>query len=213
MNIITKLEVGKRNKERVNIYIDNEYALSVSAEIIYKQQLKVKDKIDYNKIKNLGEEDDLIRCKNTSLKIVERSHKTEKEIRDKLKLKEYNSITIENTIKFLKEYNFINDYNYTKMYIRDKLKTQGERKIRYSLISKGIDESIIDEIIDGIEDIDSKNIAYELARKKYRVIIKRETDKYKISQKLYAFLVGRGYSYNIVSDIVKEVISENNLEG
>ena len=36
MNIITKIEVGKRNKERVNIYIDEEYAFSISAELIYK---------------------------------------------------------------------------------------------------------------------------------------------------------------------------------
>ena len=40
MNIITKIELGKRNKERVNIYIDNEYAFSISAELVYKENLK-----------------------------------------------------------------------------------------------------------------------------------------------------------------------------
>ena len=29
MNIITKIECGKRNKNRVNIYIDEEYALTI----------------------------------------------------------------------------------------------------------------------------------------------------------------------------------------
>ena len=29
MNIITKIECGKRNKDRVNIYIDEEYALTI----------------------------------------------------------------------------------------------------------------------------------------------------------------------------------------
>ena len=48
MNIITKIELGKRNKERVNIYIDNEYAFSISAELVYKENLKVKDKINAN---------------------------------------------------------------------------------------------------------------------------------------------------------------------
>ena len=209
MNIITKIEIGKRNKERTNIYINEEFAFSLSAEVVYKEQLKVKDEIDTDKLVRIGEEDDLMRCKNTALKTVERSHKTEKEMRDKLKLKEYNTKTIDNTIIFLKEYNFINDYNYAKMYIRDKLKTQGERKIRYALISKGINEVTIDEIIDGIEDIDSRNVALELANKKYRVLIKRESDQYKLSQKLYAFLVGKGYSYSIVSDVVKEVINVN----
>ena len=31
MNIITKLEIGKRNKERINVYIDDEFAFSLSA--------------------------------------------------------------------------------------------------------------------------------------------------------------------------------------
>lgn len=31
MNIITKMEISKRNKERINIYIDEEYAFSISA--------------------------------------------------------------------------------------------------------------------------------------------------------------------------------------
>ena len=41
MNIITKIECGKRNKNRVNIYIDEEYAFSVDMEIVYKEGLKL----------------------------------------------------------------------------------------------------------------------------------------------------------------------------
>ena len=37
MNIITKIELGKRNKERVNIYIDDEYAFSISAELVIRK--------------------------------------------------------------------------------------------------------------------------------------------------------------------------------
>ena len=31
------------------------------------------------------------------------------------------------------EYNFLNDSNYAKMYVRDKSKTQGQMKIKYTL--------------------------------------------------------------------------------
>ena len=51
MNIITKIEVGKRNKERVNIFINDEFAFSVSAEIVYKENLKVKQEIDIDSLK------------------------------------------------------------------------------------------------------------------------------------------------------------------
>lgn len=34
MAIITKIEIQKKNKERVNIYLDEEYAFSISAELV-----------------------------------------------------------------------------------------------------------------------------------------------------------------------------------
>lgn len=52
MNIITKMEISKRNKERINIYIDEEYAFSISAELVYKENLKVKDKVDVQLLKS-----------------------------------------------------------------------------------------------------------------------------------------------------------------
>ena len=84
MNIITKMEISKRNKERINIYIDEEYAFSISAELVYKENLKVKDKVDVQLLKKLSDEDNYIKCKNAAIKIIERSYKSEKEIKDKL---------------------------------------------------------------------------------------------------------------------------------
>ena len=77
MSIITKIELGKKNKERVNIYIDEEYAFSISAELVYKENLKVKDKVDVEKLKKIANEDNYIKCKNSALKIIEITYKTE----------------------------------------------------------------------------------------------------------------------------------------
>ena len=63
MNIITKIEVGKRNKERVNIYIDEEFAFSLSAEIVYKENLAPKQTVDVEKLIKLAKEDEFMKCK------------------------------------------------------------------------------------------------------------------------------------------------------
>ena len=107
MNIITKMEISKRNKERINIYIDEEYAFSISAELVYKENLKVKDKVDMQLLKKLSDEDNYIKCKNTALKIIERTYKSEKELAERLELKGYDSHIIKRTINFMKEYNII----------------------------------------------------------------------------------------------------------
>ena len=205
MNVITKIEVQKRNKDRSNVYIDNDYAFSLSNELVYKEGLKLNEKIDIERINAIAKEDNYIKCKTTALRIVEKSYKSEKELVDKLILKGYDNESINKTMDVLKEYNFINDENYVKMYVKDKLKQVGKKKIKYDLAKKGISDKIIDEEIYNIDSEYETNTAYNLAIKKYNTIAKREADRFKLSQKLYRFLLSKGYSYDIVSSVVKEI--------
>lgn len=212
MNIITKIEVGKRNKERVNIYIDEEYAFSISAELIYKENIKVKDKIDVDSLKKLADEDNYIKCKNTALKTIERTYKSEKELAQKLALKGYDDHIINRTINFMKEYNLLNDNNYATMYVKDKSRNIGKKKIKYSLLQKGIDEEIIESELEKINNDKVKAIVYEMALKKYKVFSKRENDNYKLTQKLYRFLMGKGYDYDLIKDVVKSIVKSEDFE-
>lgn len=212
MNITTKIEVGKRNKERVNIYIDEEYAFSISAELIYKENIKVKDKIDVDSLKKLADEDNYIKCKNTALKTIERTYKSEKELAQKLALKGYDDHIINRTINFMKEYNLLNDNNYATMYVKDKSRNIGKKKIKYSLLQKGIDEEIIESELEKINNDEVKAIVYEMALKKYKVFSKRENDNYKLTQKLYRFLMGKGYDYDLIKDVVKSIVKSEDFE-
>lgn len=211
MNIITKMEIGKRNKERINIYIDEEYAFSISAELVYKENLKVKDKVDVQLLKKLSDEDNYIKCKNTALKIIERTYKSEKELAERLSLKGYDSHIIKRTISFMKEYNLLNDNSYATMYVKDKSKIAGKRKIKYTLLQKGIDENIIENELEKLDNNELKNAAYEMALKKYKVISKREADEYKLMQKLYRFLMGKGYDYDLIKDVVKSIVKSEDF--
>ena len=204
---ITKIEIQKKNKERVNLFLDGEYAFSLSVELVYKEGLKTKDEIDSQKLKVLAEHESLIRCKNSALRIIEKSYKTEKEVRDKLILKGYEENSINKSIEFLKEYNFINDSNYTKAFISDKLKSQGSQKIKYTLIQKGISKESIDEELSNLNKENEKNVALNIAKKKLNIIKNKENDNYKISGKLYRYLISKGYGYDVTNEVVKEIMS------
>lgn len=208
---ITKIEIQKRNKERVNLFLDGEYAFSISIELVYKDDLKTNDEIDSEKLKTVAEHDSLIRCKESALRSIERSYKTEKEVRDKLKLKGYEDNAIDKSIEFLKEYNFVNDNNYTKAFISYKLKSEGSQKIKYSLIKKGISKEIIDEELSNLNKENEKDTATTIAKKKLAIIKKKENDNYKISSKLYRYLISKGYAYDVTNDVVKEIMSLDEL--
>ncbi len=148
----------------------------------------------------------------SAIKIIERSYKTEKEVRDKLKQKGYEEKQIENSIEFLKEYDFLNDNIYAKAFIKDKISSKGSQKIKYDLIKKGISKNIIEENLVEVNHDEEKKAALTIGRKKYESIIKKESDTYKLSGKLYRFLISRGYAYDIVKDVVKEIMSLDEFE-
>ena len=212
MAIITKIEIQKKNKERVNIYLDEEYAFSISAELVYKENLKVKDVVDIEKLKSVADKESYLRCKNSALKIIERSYKTEKEVIEKLQMKGYEQNHIEASIEFLKEYKFLNDDYYAEAFIKDKLNSKWSQRIKQDLIKKGIPRDKIEEKLEGIDKIAEKNTARVLANKKLRIIQKSENDTYKISGKLYRFLISKGYTYDVVKEVVKDVMSIDEFE-
>ena len=212
MAIITKIEIQKKNKERVNKYLDEEYAFSISAELVYKENLKVKDVVDIEKLKSVADKESYLRCKNSALKIIERSYKTEKEVIEKLQMKGYEQNHIEASIEFLKEYKFLNDDYYAEAFIKDKLNSKGSQRIKQDLIKKGIPRDKIEEKLEGIDKIAEKNTARVLANKKLRIIQKSENDTYKISGKLYRFLISKGYTYDVVKEVVKDVMSIDEFE-
>lgn len=210
MSKITDIEVQKRNKERVNVYVDGEFTFACDSEFVYKEKLKAGSQIDLAKIKKIVIEDEFKKCKNTALRIIERSYKAEKEVYDKLLEKGYDQEVAAAALEFLKEYGYINDKNFASMYIRDRLRTEGKNKIKYALVRKGIDESIIkDALYENANEETEFEVAVKLAKRRYDSIRKREADKYKLSQKLYRFLVGKGYGFDLVSEVVRKVTNDD----
>ena len=86
------------------------------------------------------------------------------------------------------------------------------KKIKYTLLQKGIDENIIEEELEKLDKDEIREVVHEMALKKYNILSKRESDEYKLSQKLYRFLMGKGYDYDLIKDVVKSIVKSGDLE-
>jgi regulatory protein len=157
-------------------------------------------------LRDIVNEDNYLKCKNDSLKIIEKSYKSEKEVFDKLAGKGYDERTIARAIEFLISYNFLNDENFTALYIRDKIKVQGKNKIKYSLLRKGINENIILQELNKVDGSAEQQTAFALAEKKYKVLIKSENDKRKICNKLWEYLTRNGFNKDLIEDVINRVV-------
>lgn len=206
-NIITKVEVQKNNKNRVNVYVDEEYTFSCDAELVYKYDLKKQMPIKLDDLKEIIAEDNYMKAKNIALKYIERTFKTEKEMHNKLINKGYDEKTIKRVISFLKEYNFLDDRKYADMYIKSKQKNAGKNKIKFDLIKKGINQSVIESVTENLTSDCEEDSARVLAEKKYKVIIKREEDSRKVYEKLLRFLISKGFTWELSKSVIDKVMN------
>lgn len=206
---ITKIEIQKRNNERVNIYIDDEYAFATFIDIVYKEGLSKGQEVNKEKYDDIIKKENKQKCKNTALRIIERAYKTEKEMRKRLSEKGYEQEEIDEAVNFLKEYKFIDDDSYVKLYIKEKIKSYGSQKIKYSLINKGISKEVIEEELSNIESEEMKETALCLAEKKYKNLSKSEKDKFKLYNKICRYLISRGYEYDMAKSVTNKVLERD----
>lgn len=206
-NIITGIESQKRNKNRVNVYIDYEFAFSCSTELVYSKKIAKGDSFNEDELKCVIEEDNFIRCKDDALKTIERVYKSEKEITDKLITKGYEPQTVQRVMDFLRKYSFLNDEKYAEMYINERLKYEGIQKIRYALMRKGISQDIIDKKAESVNSDASIGAALSLAQKKYNLLKRSEEDERKVMRKLSEYLYRKGFSQESIRSVLKSISS------
>ncbi|MBR5782081.1 MAG: regulatory protein RecX [Bacteroidales bacterium] len=103
-------------------------------------------------------------------------------------------------IDFLCDDGYINDERYCRSYVKSKLnlKKWGVNKIKLSLLAKGIDREIIDNIISEIDQDSYKEELVNLLKNK-KV---NESDPYKRKAKLIRYAVGKGYSLSMVMEVL-----------
>lgn len=206
MKKITKIEYQKKNKDRVNIYLDEEYAFAVDINILIKYSLKKDMLLNDELIDDILKSEEKISVYNYGIYILSKSAKCESELRLKMKNKGFEPQLIDNVINKLKEQKYLDDERYCEMFINDKINISkyGMRKIKEMLYFKGIDKEIIEEKLKDISREDEEERAYLLAVKKNNTI--KEEDARKKYAKLSNYLLGKGFEYDIVKRIVSRIV-------
>lgn len=126
--------------------------------------------------------------------------RTEGELREKLKMKKYESVIINKVIHRLKENRYINDQNYAEVYLENlkKYKTFGFYGIKKKLMEKRLPSQIIERVLnEGLGEEEEIKIAKRFLKNRELGIINYE-DKQKLAQKLKA----RGFRSGVVMKLV-----------
>lgn len=202
---VSKIKTQKKRRNRYSIFVDGKFEVGISERDLVETGIyngKEITKKELEKIKKKSIESKVL---NKALKFLSIRPRSIKELQRKLEEKNYDSKLIKKTIDFLKKEKLLDDKKFTRDWIsfRQKFHPLGKKKLFLELRKKDIPEDIIEKEISKISFKKEIEEAKELAQK--RIKLYKDLDKYKKREKIVSFLKRRGYSWNIIKEIIEKI--------
>ena len=197
--IITNIKPSK--KGNVLIYADNEYLISLSPEIFVKSKLKIGSYIDEDIIKEISADSNAYKAKEKAMRLLSfRSH-SKKELETKIK-RSLDEKSAHEAAQKMEELGLVNDREFAKSYAKElsSRKHYSVNRIKYTLVQKGIEKSIISEILEEL-GIDEEANLLTFLENKYSG--KLNDEKYR--RRAVSALQRLGYSWGQISSALNAI--------
>lgn len=200
MGKITALNAQARNPERVNVYIDGEFAFGLA--YVAAAKLRIDQELSQPEIDALQRQDTFEKAKDSAYRLISLRPRSIAEIQQNLNRKGYDAEVIVQVIAALSELELLDDKAFAHYWVeqRDTFKPRSHMALRQELQQKGISRNLIDEVL---ADSDETNAAHQAAEKKARQLTHFSEADFK--QKLGQFLQRRGFNYDVTREIVEEM--------
>ncbi len=195
-NVITSISIQKKNKNRFNIFINEQYAFSLNCQ--HAENLHIGDHLTKNKIEDLKQTDEQDTAYSRALFYLQFRSRSRMETKRYLKDKEFSSEAITSALSRLETNGYINDLEFARLWIENRLrfKPKGVYALTGELREKGIDEQIVKDIL---KDFDESESAWAAVAPRLNRLKKLERNEF--NKKIYSFLSYRGFGYGICKQV------------
>jgi regulatory protein len=200
---ITKIDQQKKKKNRVNIYIDGEFALGLYKDTVIKYHLYENKEITPEEIFSIKKFEEFTDAKEKVLNFISYRERSRKEIKDYLSNKGISQVIINKVLNDLENAGLVDDRKFALAWIknRNKINPKGNFVLKMELTEKGIEENEIEKLLG---DVDEK----ENARKVIKKAVKKYGEKISAKKKILEYIQRRGFSINIAIEVLDELYSE-----
>ncbi|HEX4714461.1 MAG TPA: RecX family transcriptional regulator [Ktedonobacteraceae bacterium] len=205
---ITSLEQQAHNPARVNLYIDGTFAFGISAELMLKLDLRIDQELTAADLEGLKDAEARQQAVERAINYLSFRPRSQAEVRRYLRKKETPPEIIEAVLERLSSQDYVNDRAFASFWVenREQFNPRGAQMVRNELRMKGVEREIVDEMVSSEHD---EELAMRAARKKALLLLQTpEMDYTKFRSRLGGFLQRRGFSYTVVSHIVRTLWQE-----
>ncbi|MEB3011822.1 regulatory protein RecX [Parvimonas sp. D2] len=203
---VTSINYSKP-KEVFEVIFEDETKLLLNYNIFEKYKVSVDMDFSEDEILEMKYFSDIERAKSRAINYISGKLKTKYEVRLKLKENGFAEEVIDEVLDILEKEEYLNDKIYCEIFIEDKKKLNGygKNKIKSLLIQKGISKNIFEDFLDEFEYDEEFDNALKMGIKKLN-LLSNEEDKFKKKQKVINYLAYRGFGFDVINDVLKEIL-------
>lgn len=192
--IVTKLEAVTKAKYKV--YIEEKFAFVLYKGELSRYHVKEGQEITSETWEKIRKEVLLKRAKFRAMHLLNDMGRTEAQLRTKLKQSGYPEDIVSEALSYVKSFGYVNDLNYAKNFIDSRKDKKSKKEIYMQLQGKGLSQDDIEQAMsECYEKEDSIAAIEKLVKKRH---YEPENASYEETQKLMAYLVRKGFSYDDV---------------
>lgn len=205
MSKITGLKPGKTRAKRINVYLDDKFAISVSQETAVKENLGVGRELGRQELEALEQKDLRQRCYNSAVRFLGYRPRSESEIRQRLQRKDYDVAIIEKTLTRLRDEGLADDAGFARFWVenRETFSPRSRQMTKMELKRKGLEPEIIEQAVSGVDD---KRSAYRTALSRARRFTALDYGEFR--RRMTDYLARRGFNYGVTREVTEKVWKE-----
>ena len=204
---ITAIEPQARHANRFNLYVDDKFAMGISA--IVAAKLRVGQMLDEAASAELARAEAYETAHEQALRYLEPRPRSSAELKQQLRKKQVAGEVIEQVIARLTEAGLLDDAAFAKYWVenRETFRPRAGRALRFEMKRKGLSDEAIKQAIGALDESESAYHAGAARATRWRGLERRE-----FMDKLGAFLVRRGFSYAVAKEAARRWWDETREE-
>ncbi|RIN30412.1 recombination regulator RecX [Staphylococcus succinus] len=201
---ITKIEVQKKNKERFNLFLDDEFEMGIDIDTFVYFNLKKDQIVEAKDMEAIQSYEQYRQAINTAIQYLSYRKRTDHEVAQHLTKKEFSESVISKVLDYCHAQKLIDHNDYANSLKNTMILTtdKGPGIYKQKLREAGIEQVIIDEYTElyekeqSMEDI--LKVANKILKQKKGPLVKRK-------EKLTQSLMQKGYSFEKIKEVMEDL--------
>jgi len=204
---ITALKAQSRDRNRVSVFLDGEFAFGLSR--IVAAWLQIGQTLNDEKIAQLKDQDARESTYQQALRWIQYRDRSKAEIQRNLQRRGVSEEIIDEVMGRLQRSGLIDDGRFARLWVenRNEFRPRSRRALSYELKEKGLDQAEVDGVLVNFDDSEA---AYSAAHRYAHKLQQLPWQAFR--QKLFRHLARRGFDYDTAKDAIARVWAEWNDE-